>query len=421
MVSLLLNIIKISFLLGFLIFIHELGHFLMAKAFKVKIKEFAIGFGPTLWKKTGKTGTNYALRLIPLGGFVNMLGEEIRSDEEGSYYKLSKIKKILILLAGPIVNIIFGFVTYFIIISFVGTYVTTTIENVVPGYAAEQYGLQAGDKIVKINGKNIKYKSQIDQMLGEFTGGNLEILIERNGQKQTINLIPTKLTTKSIGIYLGVEGEDLSTEIKSIYDNSPAEQIGLQKGDIITHVNGIQVENVYHLVNLIQTAQTETIDLTFIRNNKTEIVNTKANQTDEYYLGIYAKKAEDTFGNKMYYAFWNTIDFSTSFIDSLKEMFSGKVEKDQFMGPVGISTIVVKTKQIEDYFYILAVISVSLGVTNLLPIPPLDGGKILLILLEVIRRKPLKENTELSIQLIGMTLFMLLAIIVAYNDVLRIF
>lgn len=421
MVSLLVNVIKIIFLLGFLIFIHELGHFLMAKAFKVKIKEFAIGFGPTLWKKTGKTGTKYALRLVPLGGFVNMLGEEIQSDEEGSYSKLSKIKKVLILLAGPLVNIIFGFVTYFIIIASVGTFVTPTIENVIPGYAAEQYGLQAGDKILKINDKKIKYKTQIDQVLDEFAGGTLEVEIERNGEKQVLNIVPTKITTNSIGIYLGVEGEDLSTEIKSIYDNSPAQEAGLQKGDTVTHVNGIQAQDVYQLVELIQTAQTETIDIAFIRDNKTEVLKVKTNKAEKYYLGIYAQKAEKTFGNKMYYAFWNTVDFSTSFIDSLNEMFSGKVEKDQFMGPVGISSIVVKTKQIEDYLYILAVISVSLGVTNLLPVPPLDGGKILIILIEVIRRKPLKENTELSIQLIGMTLFMLLAIMIAYNDVLRIF
>ena len=116
MFNILLNIIKIAFLLGFLIFIHEGGHFLVAKLCKIKVKEFAIGFGPIIWKKQGKN-TKYVLRLIPLGGFVDLLGEEQAVDEEGSYSKASPLKKIVILLAGGMVNIIFGLVVYFILIT----------------------------------------------------------------------------------------------------------------------------------------------------------------------------------------------------------------------------------------------------------------------------------------------------------------
>lgn len=138
MLGFLFNIIKIIFLLGFLVFIHEGGHFLVAKLFKVKVLEFAIGFGPTIWSKQGKE-TKYALRLIPLGGFVNMLGEEERSEEKGSYSKASIPKRLGILIAGGLVNIIFGVLVYFILIATnTSGYISTTVDTVIENYSAEK-------------------------------------------------------------------------------------------------------------------------------------------------------------------------------------------------------------------------------------------------------------------------------------------
>ena len=116
MISVLITIFKIVFILGFLVFIHEGGHFLVAKLCKIKVVEFAIGFGPTIWSKQGKE-TKYALRLIPLGGFVNMIGEEERSDEEGSFSKASIPKRIAVVAAGGLVNIIFALIVYFILVA----------------------------------------------------------------------------------------------------------------------------------------------------------------------------------------------------------------------------------------------------------------------------------------------------------------
>ncbi len=242
MISATINLIKIAFLLGFLIIIHEGGHFLVAKLCKVKVNEFAIGFGPVLLKKQGKE-TKYVLRAIPLGGFVSMEGEEEHSDVEGSFSKASIPKRIAIVLAGGMVNIIFGLLVYFIIIA---SY--TDIQNAIEA---------------------LKF-------------------------------------------------------------------------------------------------------------------------------------------------------FAVSMIDSLKMLVNGTAFKEeQLMGIVGISEIVVKTNGIINYIYLLAVISVSLGVTNLLPIPPLDGGKILLLLIEAIRKKPLKENVELQIQMAGFALMIALTIFVTYKDIMR--
>ena len=239
----LLNALKIIFLLGFLIFIHEGGHFVVAKLCKVKVNEFSIGFGPTILKKQGKE-TLYALRLIPLGGFVSMEGEEGESKEERSFSNASIPKRIAIVAAGAIVNIVFGLIVYFILV------------------------------LIVYNSASIAFRAT-----GEF------IL--------------------SIG-------------------------------------------------------------------------------------------------------------------ESLKMIFTGNVGVDDLTGPVGISEVVSRTTNIINYLSILAIISVSLGVTNLLPIPALDGGKILILIIEAIRRKPLKQETELQIQLIGFSILIALSLVVTYNDIIRI-
>lgn len=158
MISVIITILKIVFILGFLVFIHEGGHFLVAKLCKIKVNEFAIGFGPTIWRKQGKE-TKYALRLIPLGGFVNMEGEEERSEKEGSFSQASIPKRIAIVAAGGLVNILFALIVYFILLSFTGNNVSNIIDGTIPDTGAEIAGLQSGDEIIKINDK--KYITKV--------------------------------------------------------------------------------------------------------------------------------------------------------------------------------------------------------------------------------------------------------------------
>lgn len=259
MISFIISAIKIAFLLGFLIFIHEGGHFLVAKLCKVKVKEFAIGFGPKIWSKQGDE-TKYALRLIPLGGFVSMEGEDEASDAEDSFSKASIPKRMAIVVAGATVNIVFGLIIYFLLMLFFGT------------------------------------------------------------------------LTMSDGTVL-----------------------------------------------------------------------------------------EDTIANHVYNGFVKTAEFSISIIDGLKSLVSEGINVGQMTGIVGISDTVAATTGIKQYIYMLALISVSLGVTNLLPVPALDGGKLVILIIEAIRRKPLKQETEAVITLLGFSLLIALSLYVTYNDILRIF
>lgn len=334
MISFLVSAIKIIFLLGFLIFIHESGHFLVAKACKIKVKEFAIGFGPTIWRKQGKE-TKYALRLIPLGGFVSMLGEEERSEEEGSFSKASIPKRIAVVLAGGLVNIVFGLLVYFILVSTTGNYITTTIDTVVPNYAATEAGLQTNDEILKIDGKKVRLKSDIDEQIQKSNGEDILLTIKRENETKDITLTPTVEETKAIGIYLGTQDSDMSGEIKSIYQNSPAEKVGIKAGDKIVSVNGEEVNgDPYKIVNLISQSESNDIAIDIMRDNEIMSFNVTAEIQKSYKMGVTFNLAENNFVNNIYYGFWDTVDFSLSIVDNLKMMFSGKVSADQLMGPV---------------------------------------------------------------------------------------
>ena len=241
MISFVIALIKIVFILGFLVFIHEGGHFLVAKLCKIRVNEFAIGFGPTIWKNQGKE-TKYALRLIPLGGFVDMLGEEERSEEEGSLSKASIPERIAVVAAGGLVNIIFALIVYFVLISCTGNNPSNIVDSVINDSGAAVSGIQSGDKIVKINGKNIYYKTNLDNALEKCDGSELEVVVERNGEKITYKVNPLEEKYNYTGIAISGNSEN-TTEIAAIYPKSPASMQGLEVNDIITHINGTEVTN----------------------------------------------------------------------------------------------------------------------------------------------------------------------------------
>lgn len=335
MLTFIISAFKIIFLLGFLILIHEAGHFFVAKWCGIKVNEFAIGFGPTIWKKQGKE-TKYALRLVPLGGFVSMEGEEERSADSRSFSQASIPKRIAICMAGATVNIIFAIVVFFTLMVGSGTYISNKIGSMVEGYPAVTAGIQANDTIIEVDGKKVKSDYDLNEILEETREKQVTVKVQR-------------------------DNEILDYKVKPIKEN----------------------------------------------NN--------------YYLGVNLIAAPDTFWNRLVNGAMQTKEFLFSIVDSLKQLFTGNVGVDQMMGPVGISETVAKTSGIKEFVYMLALISLSLGVTNLLPIPALDGGKILILLIEAVRRKPMKEQTEINIQLIGFSILILLSLYVTYNDIVRIF
>lgn len=417
MITIIISAIKIIVLLGLLIIIHEAGHMIVAKKCKVKVNEFSIGFGPIIWKKQGKE-TKYTLRLIPLGGFCSMEGEDERSENEGSFSKASIPRRLAIVFAGALVNIIFGLLVFFILMASTGNYISNEIENTIDGYVAEEIGLQPGDKIVEIEGKEVKSKYDLDDVTKNITENReISLKIDRNGEIIEYKTKLTEVASKVTGLYLDEKGKVITIEKGSV-----AEKQGIQANDKIIKINNENVnEDITKIVEQIQQKGVGTVLLTIERGDETLNIELTPDHEYSYYLGVNLKIAENTIINHIIYGAVETKEFSLSIIDNLKQLFTGKVGIDQMMGPVGISEAVAKTTGIEDFVYMLALISLSLGVTNLLPIPALDGGKILILLIEAIRRKPLKQETELNIQLLGFSFLIVLSLYVAYNDILRIF
>lgn len=416
MISFLIAVVKIIILLGFLILIHEAGHFVVAKLCKVKVNEFAIGFGPAIWKKQGKE-TKYALRLVPLGGFVSMEGEDERSEDDRSFSKASIPKRMLIVVAGATVNIVFAIIVYFALISSSGTYVSNIVDETIDGYAAQQIGLQNGDEIIEIDGEKIRSQKDINKVISNSNGKEVNIKINRNDEVLEYNIKPTEVPVKTTGIYLDDEAKIITVE-----KGSSSEKAGIQANDKLVKVNNIEInQDPNKAVEAINEKGLNTMLLTVERDGQQIQIELTPDYISTYYLGVNLQLAPDTFWNRCLNGGMQTADFLTSIVDNLKQLFTGQVGVDQMMGPVGISEVIAKTDGVREFFQMMALISLSLGVTNLLPIPVLDGGKLLILIVEAIRRKPLKQETEINIQLLGFSILIALSLYVSYNDILRIF
>ncbi|MCI8384391.1 MAG: PDZ domain-containing protein [Clostridia bacterium] len=416
MVAFLISAIKIIVLLGVLITIHELGHFIVAKLCRVKVNEFAIGFGPAIWQRHGKE-TIYTLRLIPLGGYNSLEGEEEASEDENSFSKASIPKRIAIVLAGAVVNIIFAIGIYFTLTATAGTFISNEVEQVIDGYVAQEIGMQKGDKIIEGNGKAINSNRDLNELLENSEGKEIQLKVERKGEILIYHIEPSAVKTKVTGIYL-----DEKCRIVTVQKESPAEKQGIQANDVLLQVNGVAINGDTKIaLQEISQKGVNTMTLTVKRGEEERIIELTPDYETTYILGVNLKEAEDTFWNRCVNGMMQTQEFLLSIVDNLKQLFTGNVGVDQMMGPVGISEVVAKTDGMREFFEMMALISLSLGVTNLLPVPALDGGKILILLIEAIRRKPFQQQTEINIQLIGFAVLIALSLYVTYNDILRIF
>ena len=350
-----------------------------------------------------------------------MEGEAEQSDNEGSFSKASIPKRIAIVAAGAIVNIIFAIIVYFILISTSGTYLSNEVDSIVDGFSAQTAGIQAGDKIIEINGEKINNKYDLDEEMNKVNSEEINVKIDRNGEIIDLKVKPTEVKSKVTGIYLDEQAKIVTTD-----KDSPAEKAGIENNDIILKINGEDVngsrEKAIEILNKEeQNVENQTIEFVLKRGNAEVTINLVPDTISTYYLGVNMKYAEDTFWNRCINGLMETKNFVFSMFDSIKQLFTGNVGIDQMMGPVGISEVVAKTNGIREFFEMMALISLSLGVTNLLPIPALDGGKILILIIEAIRRKPLKQETEINIQLLGFAILIGIFLLVTYNDILRIF
>ena len=346
-----------------------------------------------------------------------MEGEDEKSEDDRSFSKASIPKRIAICAAGAIVNIVFAILVYFIIMASTGVYVSNEIDTTIPGYAAEQAGIQSGDKIIELNGEKINNKYDLDKFMDNTDGKQISVKIDRKGEIQEFDLTPTEVKSKSTGMYI-----DENCKIITVEKGSSSERQGIKANDVIIEINNKETNgDTNKVIEEIKNSESESIILKLKRGNGEITIEFQPDYVSEYYIGVNMKLAPETFFNRCFYGMMETKDFVFSMLDNVKQLFTGKVGVDQMVGPIGIGEVVSKTNGIKEFIYLMALISISLGVTNLLPIPALDGGKILILLIEAVRGKPMKQENEINIQLLGFSILIALTIYVSYNDIVRLF
>jgi len=414
------GILKFLLVISFLVLIHEGGHFLTAKAVGMQVDEFAIGFGPKIWSKKGKE-TLYSIRCLPLGGFVSLAGESGESDNPRAFANKPVWAKLLVVVMGAIVNIVFALVAIFFIVVSQGSYSTTTVDSMVDGSAGQKAGIMAGDKIVAIDNRTMHVKDDITEYLRTQKGEQVKVTVLRNGEKIDFNVIPDKEKYGYTGIVFVEDGENISNEIADIQVDSPAQIAGLQENDKIIGINNIDTTDPVQISMIAYENADVELPVKIDRNGQIldlKITPVCPDLLVRYVIGFISAETTNT-ADLIYCGFWQSIAQTRSMLNQIIELFTGQISMKYLSGPVGVAKVVTNTNGWYELLTLAVLISLNLGIVNLLPIPPLDGGKIVFLLIEAVRRKPVSENVEYAFQLAGFGLFMLLTLFVTFNDITR--
>ena len=354
-----LSLVLFILILGTIVLIHELGHFLFAKMFGVYVYEYSIGMGKKVFSKKPKNSeTEYNIRIFPIGGFVRLAGEEGEDGDtnvpvERKLYKKSFWQRFLIFFMGPGFNMLLAIMTLFVMaLIFGGTLTTLELDNLTDEYPAYQAGLRDGDILLEVNGEKVSTWTQARLKISTVEAGEkIDFTVEKaDGNVEVVSVTPT---------------QEENTECKEAEECSPI-----------------------------------------------------------YVYGVGSKTVEKSgLIGSIQYAFIETKDIVLSMGTTLKYLFTGKLGMNDLSGPVGIYEVVddQSAEGIDNLLYLLAYLSINVGVMNLIPFPAFDGGHILFLLIEKIRGKAVSPNVEATITGIGFILLILLMIYVTFNDVINLF
>ena len=366
--------------------LHEFGHFIVAKMLNFKVDEFSVGMGPAIFKKK-KGETQYSIRILPLGGYCKFEGEDEADNTDPRAFSNQKAwKRLLVLLAGGVFNIILGFVLFLVIVPSTSPARTNVIDTVVPHRYIEQVGVQPNDKIIKINGKKINFYNDISLYTQNFKKDEqATITVSRNGEKIDYSFMPTEQIVKTT---YGENGVQVDSTIN-----------GYTTGQFVEYSDKMPKDD-----SLVGQSETST----------------------RYIIGFTPKTKDITIFNVWGEAL-NETEFVVKLVyQSFWQMITGKVGVDQMSGPVGIVSEVNNAVNSGSYswLYVLnlvAILTINLGIFNILPIPALDGGRILFVLIEMIRRKAIPPEKEGIVHAVGMLLLLAFIVFVSFHDIMRLF
>jgi len=421
-----LQIIIPLLVLGVIIMAHELGHFSVAKLFKIKVLEFWIFMGPKLFKWK-RNETEYSLRAIPIGGMVRMEGEESTSEDSGSFTNKHPAKRMAVIAAGPITNIIFALLIVIIVTVFSG-YVINSIKLDGTDSSAYAAGIREGDKILSVNGVNVFDPSVDFQLLTYLkTDKPITMQVQRAGAPGPIDvsIIPTKSYKLGVGFS---KDTTTPTSIVSVDPQGPAQKAGIQVGDILKAINGNPVADFKKAKELISGSGGAQLNIVVSRNGvDVPIKITPTLQDDNIGIKLDSGKGNpiEVLGASVNYC----ISVTRSNFYTIGWLITGKLSLDNISGPVGMvkamGDVMHSSPTFPDNLVNLmltaAFISLCLGVFNLLPFPALDGSKILILLFEIITKKKLKPEKEAIISIVGLAILLSFMLAVTVMDIMKFF
>jgi regulator of sigma E protease len=436
--------------LGVLVAFHELGHFLAARWVGVKVLKFSLGFGPKLLgRKMGET--EYLLSAIPLGGYVKLFGEDeteatTQADRARSFAHQRLGGKVLIVAAGPGFNFILA---YFIFAGwlatgaplFVPTFqdLTPDIEAMVPGSPADTAGIQIGDRVSRIDGRDISTRTELFDAVAKSNGRALTLEIKRGEQVKTLTVTPTttpglQASAQEPGYYLGVE--ETPPLVTSVMQNLPAAKAGLQAGDHVVAIEGETIHTWSQMTGIVKESPNRQLRVEVLREGRrisltvtpsVEKTMVNGQSVDIGKIGISGPGRSVMRSSTPLLSLYDGLGATWGWTEltaiGLYKMIVGDISSKNIGGPLTIANISgeAAAQGASSVVFLIAILSINLGVLNLLPIPILDGGHLLFFLIEGILRKPLGERQREIAQQAGLVLLVGVMIFAFWNDIERIF
>ena len=428
-----------------IIFIHEFGHFITAKKSGIKVNEFSLGMGPKIFS-FGKGETKYSLRIFPIGGFCAMEGEDEESPEPRAFNNAKVWKRMIVVIAGAVMNIILGFVLMFVVVVQQDAYSSTEVQSFPATSFSSCTGLRSGDVIKEINGYGISTSMDFNYPtstaeLKTVDGSTLEIYKEDCGNNlynMAVSLVQDK-NNKLSDEQVSKVNELLSKSTNEIVKAKSKEDAYSIYENYYKKINdacGIKDYKVEKIVEK-ETRKRYTADILVERNGEEKLLKnvqfftytTKDNSDPQVSIDFYVKPIEKTFGSVISQTFKQTISTCKMIYASLGGLLTGKFGLKDMSGPIGIASAVTTVASeslssgfmsaVNSIIYVMMIITVNLGLFNMLPFPALDGGRFVFLIIEAIRGKSVPRKVEAIVNGIGMGLLILLMILITANDIFK--
>jgi regulator of sigma E protease len=427
-----LNIAAFIFVLGILVFVHEFGHYAVAKLFKVRVEVFSLGFGKRLIGFR-RGDTDYRISLLPLGGYVKMAGEnpmEARTGDPGEFMSHPRWQRFLVAIAGPAMNIILAFVVLSVLYTFHHEYFAFSkspvdVVFITPNSPAAKAGLQVGDRIVKV--ERIDNPTWEDFLTRVSINPNQQVPVRvlRGDKAMDLTLVPETSGKDREGAV----GLDPPEVVGMIERGLPADKAHIQSGDVLVSVNGKPIHSVDDLLGALQGAKGSPVQLTILRDRKNltlsipgEFVASSDSAEKKYRIGVSMERVEKLpFRLAVRTSFNECKSNSLLIFELLGKLIQRKNSIQQMSGPIGIMRYSGQAARMgmPTLLKFMALISLNLAIFNLLPIPILDGGLVLMLLVESVMRRDIKQEVKERVYQAAFVFLVLFAAVVIFNDVAK--